>query len=171
MGSTGFVGAGFVGAGFVGIGFVSVGFVSVGFVDIVVLPVVEAGGAEVPGNEDEAVVAAVPEAVLVIAGALFPELELELELELRPMGGEATTVLVTVATAVAGAPVLEVLLAVQEVTTSRQAPAAKRRMYSGVPDRSTHGGLHYPIPLDQRPPTPLVRSAERVGRAHDHWDI
>jgi len=161
VGSTGFVGAGFVGIGFVSVGFVSVGFVSVGFVDIVVLSVVEAGGAEVPWNEDEAVVAAVPEAVLVIAGALFPELELELEL--RPMEGEAKTVLVTVATAVAGAPVLEVLLAVQEVTTSRQAPAAKRRMYSGVPDRSTHGGLHYPIPLDQWPPTPFG-PVGRTGR-------
>lgn len=156
MGSTGFVGASFVGAGFVSGDFVSVGFVSIDFVDIVVLPVVEAGGAEVPGNEDEAVVAAVPEAVLVIAGALFPELELELE----PMEGEAKTVLVTVATAVAGAPVL---LAVQEVTISRQAHAAKRRMYSGVPDRSTHGGLHYPIPLDQRPPTPFG-PVGRTGR-------
>ncbi|MGI8590938.1 MAG: hypothetical protein ACR2M5_08115 [Nakamurella sp.] len=154
MGSTGFVGASFVGAGFG-----CVGFVSIDFVDIVVLPVVEAGGAEVPGNEDEAVVAAVPEAVLVIAGALFPGLELELE----PMEEEAKTVLVTVATAVAGAPVSEVLLAVQEVTISRQAHAAKRRMYSGVPDRSTHGGLHYPIPLDQRPPTPFG-PVGRMGR-------
>lgn len=159
MGSTGFVGASFVGAGFVGGDFVSVGFVSVGFVDILVLPVVEAGGAEVPRNEDEAVVAAVPEAVLVVAGALFPELELEL----RPVEGEAKTVLVTVATAVAGAPVSELLLAVQEVTTSRQAHAAKRRMYSGVPDRSTHGGLHYPIPLDQRPPKPFG-PVGRTGR-------